>query len=344
MANFKVKRKDSHLKIKRRLRRKEELDGQQLQVFNTKLIRGLMRPTPDGKRKLIYSAPDGIPLMKYLQRGIAVNDFFVIAAQIVEVTDKVVKNNLDIGNLVLDPEQVFINELTREVHFIYEPLTRRDDPTENIFTFFYTLITGANFGINENLRPVNDFFAFLQTRPAYYVKEIEDKIGELCPDVYRQVRRQKTGQSKNLSNRQFHFDQDPIGVEGGTVLLDDDEGTALLDDDGQAMQSFSAQYAPRRPEAYLKRRNDGGKIAVNKDVFRLGKDPAMVDFAIEDNTAISRAHANIIRRDHEFYVSDNHSTNRTFLNGMALAPNQETRIYDGDTIMLADEAFEFHTV
>lgn len=92
---------------------------------------------------------------------------------------------------------------------------------------------------------------------------------------------------------------------------------------------------------HLIRAKNNEKISLNKPVFRVGKERSYVDYFIGDNTAISRSHANFIIREGEYFVVDTNSTNHTFVNGVMIQSNQETRLAHGDTVRLANEDFEF---
>lgn len=94
-------------------------------------------------------------------------------------------------------------------------------------------------------------------------------------------------------------------------------------------------------QPYLVRAKNNERIELNKPVFRIGKEKSYVDYFISDNTAISRSHANIISRDGEYFVVDTNSTNHTYVNGMMIQSNIETKLADGMKIRLANEDFEF---
>lgn len=113
------------------------------------------------------------------------------------------------------------------------------------------------------------------------------------------------------------------GVSGETTVLN--------------MNPVQAQKNP-----YLIRLKNNEKIALNKQVFRIGKEKSYVDYFLGDNTAISRSHANIISRNGEYFVMDTNSTNHTYLNGVMIQSNVEVRLEPGDKIRFADEDFEFN--
>lgn len=103
-----------------------------------------------------------------------------------------------------------------------------------------------------------------------------------------------------------------------------------------AVQSPTQMMAP-----HLIRAKNNEKISLNKPVFRVGKEKSYVDYCIGDNTAISRSHANFVMRDGEYFVIDTNSKNHTYVNGVIIQSNVETKISHGDKVRLADEDFEF---
>lgn len=82
------------------------------------------------------------------------------------------------------------------------------------------------------------------------------------------------------------------------------------------------------------------KININKPEFTLGKERRRVDYCIDNNSTVSRAHAKIKVRAGVCYISDLGSSNGTFVNGAKLSPNQEVALSKGDKIKLSDEEFE----
>lgn len=115
---------------------------------------------------------------------------------------------------------------------------------------------------------------------------------------------------------------------GETTLLDAGAGeTTLLSNAGSA---------------YLIRKKNGEKIAVNLQNFKLGKERKRVNYCISDNTSVSRVHCEIVKKGSDYYVIDQGATNFTFVNGVQLSPHKETLLSDQSVLKLSDEEFEFH--
>ena len=103
----------------------------------------------------------------------------------------------------------------------------------------------------------------------------------------------------------------------------------------------AAQGQDHTPQPYLFRLKTGEHIAVNKDVFRIGKERSYVDYCVRDNPTVSKSHAYIVKRQGECFLVDTNSTNHTFVNSMMLRSNTENKLKHGDEIVFANEKFEF---
>lgn len=91
----------------------------------------------------------------------------------------------------------------------------------------------------------------------------------------------------------------------------------------------------------LRRMKTGEEVSVNKPVFRVGKEEGYVDYLISDNPAVSRSHADIITRDGHYYIYDNNSTNKTYVNNIMIPSLRNVEIEEGSHIRMANEDFIF---
>ena len=85
---------------------------------------------------------------------------------------------------------------------------------------------------------------------------------------------------------------------------------------------------------------NNGVISLNK-IPSIGKSKTKADYAIENNTAISRVHCIIVQKDGVNYIKDNGSTNHTFINGIQLEPGKEVLLKNKTIIRMGDEEFIF---
>lgn len=369
IRKFKISFRDSQIIVKCKLNKTDVINQREMDVFQSKFIRGLMRPKVIGNKKLEYLAPGNVSLSAYIKSGLSKNDFYLIFAQFVECLKKVEWNDFNINNLVLDTDYIFFNQVTREVQFIYQPIENTHN-TNNIFTFIYDLANQAQsaLSISEDNSFLNHLVNTLKDLPTLSTAILEIYIIKTYPQIYKQVRRSKPGESQSLKQTGRSYFEKKYDETGGknfeyqndddsTELLDEDEdtglltdddldATGLLDDDGTMVLSNDDETAllenqePVYP--YLIRLNAYEKVQVNKPVFKIGKEKSYVDYFITGNNAVSRIHADIITEDNQYFVKDNNSTNHTFVNGAMIPINQKVEIFDGDALMFANEPFEFH--
>ena len=103
---------------------------------------------------------------------------------------------------------------------------------------------------------------------------------------------------------------------------------------------FEKKAAPKKT-ACLIRLSNHSRFFINKLLFSIGRGISDIDCAVNDNTNVSRHHADIKQYDGEYYLSAVSRTNETYLNGIRLQPEMEMKLSDGDKFRLADEEFEF---
>lgn len=141
-------------------------------------------------------------------------------------------------------------------------------------------------------------------------------------DVSRLAEKRMTGNTDDISTV----------TSGGTTVLGEMDGTTVLDDS----KAQPHQYP------YLIREKTGEKITINKPSFRLGKERQYCDYFVSDNSAVSRSHADIIERNGRYFVMDRNSTNRTYVDGKVIRPEQEVELFHGTALRLANENFTFY--
>ena len=363
VSKLKVKHKDNQIVVISKLSKIEEINQQELDVMHSKIIRGLMKPTVSKLNRITYLSPNGLTLKSYLANSITINDFFLIYAQVLEVIKSVDRNSFNINNLVMNLNFAFVNEKTKELHMVYQPI-RTQVISTNIASFLYDIAYSVNLSLSEDYNEINRFINFMKSLQMISTEQIEQYILKYYPSIYKQVKRQKPGQSKILRGDDFYYHQNDFDkknnsfenieddLAGDTALLDededdatsllveeDDEATSLLteDDDATALLVEQVKNYP-----YLIRLSTFDRTDVNKPVFRIGKERSYVDYFVQNNSAVSRLHADIITKGNQYFIKDNNSTNKTYVNGVDIPSEQEVEIFDGDEIVLANEKFEFH--
>ena len=105
--------------------------------------------------------------------------------------------------------------------------------------------------------------------------------------------------------------------------------------------NLMGQLGGARPIPHFVRKSTGEIINITKPEFIIGKSKTKADYAIENNSAISREHCIIIQHDGVNYIKDNNSTNHTYVNGVELQPGKEVLLKHKTEVRLGDEEFTF---
>lgn len=139
-------------------------------------------------------------------------------------------------------------------------------------------------------------------------------------------------------------------------MEDDVSDTGFLDESfwngsqavnmAENLQAGYGQYSHKEKHIgntpFLRKETNHEKIPITKDVFSIGKDSSIVDYAITGNTTVSRKHAELIRRGNHFFLCDKGSTNKTYVEGKEIRPEEFVEIHNGTKIKISNEEFTFY--
>lgn len=123
-----------------------------------------------------------------------------------------------------------------------------------------------------------------------------------------------------------------------TIILDNNEINDIYDNyDGET--TVLDAICTEKTERYLVKISSGEMFRLNKSEIRIGSMFELVDICIA-NPSISRVHAKIYLENDECYISDENSTNGTYVEGVKIQPKQKTYLFDGSLITLGNEYFQ----
>ena len=320
LAKYRIVSRGSLVTIKSKLSLGEQINEREINVFERQLFRGCFRPRQEGKKIIIYTAPDVIELGAYLKNGLEEDVFYQIIAQTVEMTKRIEMNGLYLHNLMLQPELVYISERTKELFFVYQPIISRTT-SGNVYAFLGDITQLAIKNSKEEKEFLKAFEKFLNDTQNYKIEDIEKYIRKMYPQVFRKIVTADAGKSGFITNdrasyeNHYHREEDE---EGTTLLVEGDEGgtTLLVEDEEEGTTLLQQEAFP-----IFERKNTGESVEINKNIFTIGKENES-DFIVSNNKAISRRHAVIEKINGNYYLTDKKSTNHTYLNGEILEPER----------------------
>ncbi len=132
------------------------------------------------------------------------------------------------------------------------------------------------------------------------------------------------------------------GEDKTTLLSNEDETTLILNEEGFPDGEDLTVILPiPEPEehAYLVRSNTNERIDLSMERFIIGKS-SKVDYQIQGNNAISRAHISITKTDVGYEMEDLDSSNHTYIDDQEIT--EPVLLEEGQVFKMADEEFSFH--
>ena len=377
---FKAKAKDCQLFVKAKTSIGESIDEKELDRFSRVYLRGFLKPKMVKRNLIEYTGPVGISLYERLKKPATKREFLFILEQIVVAVQKLQANGVGLNNLVMDLQHVYMNEVTKEIQFIYIP-TVNGLQNLNLVEFIESIAYSVKPADNKDNDFVARFIYFFKAMTPFNINKVESFVAKEDRSVINTIKKQNAGQSGFMTDKPQHYydhyagneksgdddptgllveDDDPTGllVDDGDdptgLLVDDDEPTGLLNavDDDEATGLLSSGTEDEATGLLIE--NDANiqfptlfrvlteeTISINKPVFRLGKERSYVDYFVTNNIAVSRSHADIITRGNRYFVKDLNSKNRTYINNQELPIYAEVEIHDGDRLKLGNEEFIF---
>lgn len=330
MSKLKVSIKKSTVTAMMKAGRKERINETELSQLARIKPCGIMHVTKTKKDSVIYTCPANINLTDRLKKAISKYDFFFMMEQIVIMVEDVYNNGLNVNSVRFNMDDVYINEMTKEMYFIYFPIVGGQESAD-IVGFIENIIYTMTPVINEDTNYISRFM--------YYVRSFHGFNGNAIEKYISREERAVVNVLKNKAVTMQQTMQQQIMQQAMQGSMD---GTTVLSDDGISVQQIQQMQPVNYHFASLTRQVTGEKIELGKPSFVLGKNPEKSDYAVAGNTNISRIHAVITTRNGRYYVMDQNSTNGTFINGRIIKAGQETEILPGDCLMLANEEFIFN--
>lgn len=330
MSKLKVSIKKSTVTAMMKAGRKERINETELSQLARIKPCGIMHVTKTKKDSVIYTCPANINLTDRLKKAISKYDFFFMMEQIVIMVQDVYNNGLNVNSVRFNMDDVYINEMTKEMYFIYFPIVGGQESAD-IVGFIENIIYTMTPVINEDTNYISRFM--------YYVRSFHGFNGNAIEKYISREERAVVNVLKNTAVTMQQTMQQQIMQQ---VMQGSMDGTTVLSDDGISVQQIQQMQPVNYHFASLTRQVTGEKIELGKPSFVLGKNPEKSDYAVADNTNISRVHAVITTRNGRYYVMDQNSTNGTFINERIIKAGQETEILPGDCLMLANEEFIFN--
>ena len=282
-----------------------------------------------GKVTFLECVVQGLKPLNWYRNTTVTKAFFLsLVDQMVSVIINCKNYAIHDTNIDLNYDRVFIDPQGK-VKCILWPVTGETDfqPKD---MFFNQLISVFRFDDNEDIRFLNDYYAFFDTTQPFSTKSFQKLITRLM------------GKEDDLPSRQLDNPKSAPKPEPEQSSIEYDPFKETVLNAQQEKYVYEDESDQRVYKAWLVRERTDEKINIERGRMVIGRSKSLCDYIIFGNETISRRHVFIQNDGHRCVVIDNNSTNFTFLNASKIDPNKEYELSDGDSIRLSNEKFIFH--
>lgn len=325
---------------------REKFDPKEIDMLSAGTVPMLIPPVAvQGKRNnvLQFDISAYSTLEFYLSCILSREQFAELLLECIEVFRRMQQVYLNYKNLVFDFDKIYMSLTDRTIHFIYLPLMNSKREAE-IPKFFRTLIRSTTRSTYEQSTFLDACMTWMNQPGSFVISEFEGFI-----------RNYSWGTTSTTSPSGV----EPIPIQQGPVLQvyqprpKEDWGvqtagfsqgdTCQLDEQqqgGTVVLAVTVQTAPS-VRFYLVRTATEEKVELTPFPFLVGSEIGSVSYCVSGNAAVSRRHAEFSMLDGECIISDMKSTNKTYVNDVALSPHTPQVLQNGDLIRMANENFIF---
>ena len=355
------------------------IKGTKNEKINPEAVNMYMKRRPDGfvpftidtnglEFKIQYNFNGYISLKKLTKKPINQHIFYDLMESIINTLSRLGDNNLEYGYVILDIEAIFVNLNTNKVSFLYYPVDGYNN--NKYFNAFlqdvvkcikiskgedlYYLDTLKNMlsnplsltwkSLNKYLESIKSFEINRNILPGQNNEKIERAICSKCGymnDSYSRFCARCGSAIDSGISQSLNYVYNYTSNEGKKD--DSDNKNIFNEDDGSegATVLLSEPHIIEEEHPVLKRLSKEEEITILKKFFSIGKSHNC-DYVIADNNTVSRQHAIINYDKGDYYLTDNNSTNHTYINDQMIEAGIPSKLKDGDKITLSNEELIFN--
>ena len=197
---IKVKNKDSRLIVQVRISAEDGVNERELDILSKGYVRGVLRVEYPKANTLTCTGPMAVSLSERLQQPIGKYEFFQIVMQLCEITERLRKANLSVNKIETNLDYIFINEQTKELHFLYVPLIA-DFNQIDMLAVIRTVLSTVMILREPGAQVVSQFSAFLSRLQRFDVGTVENTIQQLDRTAYNSIKRLAVGTSGYMTDK-----------------------------------------------------------------------------------------------------------------------------------------------
>ena len=297
-----------------------------LQNQTNELFIRCMKMLYNGKVEIYYLTDDYSSLASILEAEDAEQDKLIticmnLFKNIIEIKKE--DDFLKCENIDISLDKIFVDRNTLKVRLVYLPVSVKG---------FNTYMTFENELRARLVKAVNRSFPIMNDRMEQFISDLSNgslSLEEVVNKVRNGGLRQETISIQQRASTRMSQQQ----IRQQSLRMSQAQTSTVSPRVSQPQTIEKIRLVALNAPEYF-------EIVIDADEILIGKSAEFSDKVIPYNPKISRKHCRIIRRQDEFYITDEKSLNHTYVNGMMVMEAQFVKIRKGDSIRLADSKFQ----
>lgn len=352
----------------------QTLDLAAVDAIKTNSVHGLLRlnvKEHGNSFKLYYNVTGLKSLNQYLKETVLNKQLFgSLLSNVFNIQQELQAAHFRFECLLLNFGKIKVDPASKALYFIYIPIQFYNNET-TLKQFLLEIINHATFDQKEDLTYVKEYIEILNKGINFSLFDLGEYIKSLtgsrtskrvkyCPNCGREVAHDANNcpycnisihKSKKIGGSEKKFYDPNSGgsdpeVPHGFLKKDQTPTKPIYDEDdsptGVLGGPINNPHNEEKIVGILTRIRTGETVEIDKDKFIVGKS-ADSDFVISGNKYISRSHAIFLTKGNDFFIVDDESLNKTYVNSKEIEPNKKVQIFNNTKIKLSNEEFLFQT-
>lgn len=356
MINFNIKKEDDKVIAEYLLKANDRIDNLTLGMLVNNDIRGVVSVLPvqiDNDIFFKYDITDMLTMKEYLGEYVKKEDLLKVFYSVALAIKESAEYMINWTSFSLDLDEIYICKENGNAQLICLPiLTVVNDG--NLCNFFKNVLFSLQFELEENNDYVGRLINFLNVKTYSldkFIYELEEllELEHIIDESVELQEADKDANAEKVSEEDVNTEKvSEEDLENKEDLENEEDLIEIIYDESEddsmnvSKENAESQQISNEQNPFLVRVSDKERIVIDKDVFYVGSNETEVDYCIENNPTVSDKHAYFIRHGKEYFVVDNNTKGRTYLNRVEIQEDEdEVFIPHGAHISFGTEEFEF---
>ncbi len=356
----------------------EIVDAKNVVISANRNIKGIVQYSFEQinlNRCFKYQIGEMKTIKEYISSMINKKNFLMLLSNLFIFLVELKEENIEINRLIFDINYVYVDKKNLNINYLYMPI-RNLKKESDLNVLIKEIIYTCKFSSSENIDYVKNILRYLKSNEAENLIKFKNFIDILLQESYqnnfkneisvdyfgnesnynlkdnfnyKDQRKEKSNIKESNEDNKFvniyeeENNKNNLYLDVDDKKEDDEEyencGTQLLEEEEEGTSILNYEESKYFP--YLIRKKNNEKIQIVSSEFKIGSDRNWSDYFISDNKFVSHKHAKIIKKNGEYFIIDNKSSNHIYINSKKIDKNIEFKIKHNDEIRLANEEFIF---